>query len=62
MKCADCLYYWRDELDGDDFPRCHCGDAWLDNPPCEEEDEDFFDEEDKFEPEYYNYDEMADNP
>lgn len=57
MKCADCLYYWRDELSGDDFPRCHCGDTWLDNPPCEEEDE-----EDDFEPEYYNYDEMADNP
>lgn len=59
MKCADCPYYWRDELDGDDFPRCHCGDTWLDNPPCEE---DFSDEEDEFEPEYYNCDEMADNP
>ena len=62
MKCTDCPYYWRDELDGDDFPRCHCGDTWLDTPPCEEEDDYFSDEEDDVESECYNYDEMTSNP
>lgn len=62
MKCVDCSYYWRDE--NEEYPRCHCGESWLDNPPCEEED--YYEDEDEgwdeFEPGRYNYDEMAANP
>lgn len=60
MKCSDCAYYWQD--DNEEYPRCHCGGTWLDNPPCEEEDN--YSEEgwDEFEPGRYNYDEMEANP
>lgn len=47
MKCADCSYYWQDELNGEDFPRCHCGDTWLDTPPCD------YDNGDENEGDYY---------
>ena len=41
MRCADCLYYWKNKEDK--FPCCHFegAEGWA---PCEQDDEETYDE------------------